>query len=66
LATANTIQKQQEATTPSIARADEFGDLPCNCLGIFETQLIAKHHTGWTGFDDKVISLYVYGNESSH
>ncbi|MBP7581038.1 MAG: IS256 family transposase [Vogesella sp.] len=43
----------------------EFGDLPIEVprdrQGTFEPQLIPKHQTRWTGFDDKVISLYARG-----
>lgn len=43
----------------------EFGELPIEVprdrQGIFEPQLIPKHQTRWTGFDDKVISLYARG-----
>jgi putative transposase len=43
----------------------EFGELPIEVprdrQGSFEPQLIPKHQTRWTGFDDKVISLYARG-----
>lgn len=43
----------------------DFGELPINvprdCHGSFEPQLVAKHQTRWTGFDDKIISLYARG-----
>lgn len=43
----------------------EFGELPIEIPrdrhGRFEPQLIAKHQTRWTGFDDKIISLYARG-----
>ncbi|WP_043613789.1 IS256 family transposase [Chromobacterium violaceum] len=43
----------------------EFGALPIEVprdrQGTFEPLLIPKHQTRWTGFDDKVISLYVRG-----
>ena len=43
----------------------EFGELPIEVprdrQGTFEPQLIPKHQTRWTGFDDKVISLYAQG-----
>lgn len=29
--------------------------------GTFEQQLIPKHQTRWTGFDDKILSLYARG-----
>lgn len=43
----------------------EFGKLPIEIPrdrhGTFEPQLIAKHQTRWTGFDDKILSLYARG-----
>ncbi|AMK76884.1 IS256 family transposase [Methylomonas denitrificans] len=43
----------------------DFGDLPIDIprdrLGEFEPQLIPKHQRRWTGFDDKIISLYARG-----
>jgi putative transposase len=43
----------------------EFGELPIEVPrdrhGSFEPLLIPKHQTRWTGFDDKVISLYARG-----
>jgi putative transposase len=43
----------------------EFGELPIEVPrdrhGSFEPQLIAKHQTRWTGFDDKILSLYARG-----
>jgi putative transposase len=43
----------------------DFGELPIEIPrdrhGSFEPQLIPKHQTRWTGFDDKVISLYARG-----
>lgn len=43
----------------------EFGELPIEVPrdrhGSFEPQLIPKHQTRWTGFDDKIISLYARG-----
>lgn len=43
----------------------EFGELPIEVPrdrhGTFEPQLIAKHQTRWTGFDDKILSLYARG-----
>jgi len=44
----------------------DFGELPIEIPrdrdGSFEPQLISKHQTRWTGFDDKIISLYSRGN----
>jgi len=43
----------------------EFGELPLEIPrdrnGSFEPQLIPKHQTRWTGFDDKILSLYARG-----
>jgi len=43
----------------------DFGDLPIEVPrdrhGSFEPQLIPKHQTRWTGFDDKILSLYARG-----
>lgn len=43
----------------------EFGalpiDIPRDRQGSFEPQLIPKHQTRWTGFDDKILSLYARG-----
>jgi putative transposase len=43
----------------------EFGTLPIEIprdrQGTFEPQLIPKHQTRWTGFDDKILSLYARG-----
>lgn len=43
----------------------EFGELPIEIPrdrhGSFEPQLVPKHQTRWTGFDDKILSLYARG-----
>ena len=43
----------------------DFGALPIEIPrdrdGSFEPQLIAKHQTRWSGFDDKILSLYARG-----
>ena len=43
----------------------EFGELPIDIprdrQGSFEPQLIPKHQTRWSGFDDKILSLYARG-----
>jgi putative transposase len=43
----------------------DFGELsieiPRDRHGSFEPQLIPKHQTRWTGFDDKILSLYARG-----
>lgn len=43
----------------------EFGELPLEIPrdreGSFEPQIVPKHQTRWTGFDEKVLSLYARG-----
>ena len=43
----------------------DFGEfslaIPRDRHAAFEPQLVAKHQTCWTGFDDKIISLYARG-----
>lgn len=43
----------------------DFGALPIEIprdrQGSFEPQIVAKHQTRWSGFDDKIISLYARG-----
>lgn len=43
----------------------DFGALPLviprDRQGTFEPQIVSKHQTRWTGFDDKIISLYARG-----
>jgi putative transposase len=43
----------------------EFGELPIEIPrdrhGSFEPQLIPKHQTRWSGFDEKILSLYARG-----
>lgn len=43
----------------------DFGELPIEIprdrQGSFEPQLIPKHQTRWSGFDDKILSLYARG-----
>ncbi|MDO8330508.1 MAG: IS256 family transposase [Fluviicoccus sp.] len=43
----------------------DFGSLPLaiprDRQGSFEPQIVGKHQTRWTGFDDKIISLYARG-----
>ena len=36
-------------------------DIPRDRQGAFEPQIVSKHQTRWTGFDDKIISLYARG-----
>ena len=43
----------------------DFGEMPIDIprdrMGSFEPQLVPKHQTRWTGFDDKILSLYARG-----
>jgi putative transposase len=43
----------------------DFGELevetPRDRNGSFEPKIIAKHQTRWTGFDDKILSMYARG-----
>jgi Ca2+-binding RTX toxin-like protein len=43
----------------------EFGELPIEIPrdrdGTFEPKLVPEHQTRWTGFDDKILSLYARG-----
>lgn len=43
----------------------DFSELPLatprDRQALFEPQLVAKPRTRWTGFDDKIISLYARG-----
>ena len=43
----------------------EFGELPLDIprdrQGAFEPKLVERHQTRWTGFDEKIISLYARG-----
>jgi putative transposase len=43
----------------------DFGELPLDIprdrQAQFEPQIIGKHQTRWTGFDDKILSLYARG-----
>ena len=36
-------------------------DIPRDRQGTFKPQIVGKHQTRWTGFDDKIISLYARG-----
>lgn len=36
-------------------------DIPRDRQGTFDPQIVSKHQTRWTGFDDKIISLYARG-----
>lgn len=36
-------------------------DIPRDRQGTFEPQITAKHQSRWSGFDDKIVSLYARG-----
>lgn len=36
-------------------------DIPRDRQALFEPQIVGKHQTRWSGFDDKIISLYARG-----
>jgi len=36
-------------------------DIPRDRQGTFEPQIVSKHQTRWSGFDDKILSLYARG-----
>ena len=44
----------------------DFGELPIDIPrdreGSFEPQIVPKHQTRWSGFDDKILSVYGNGN----
>lgn len=43
----------------------DFGELPLEIprdrVGTFEPQMVTKHQTRWSGFDEKIVSLYARG-----
>ena len=59
-ATGNTRNGRSQKTLKG-----DFGELPIviprDRHGSFEPQIIPKHQTRWTGFDDKILSLYARG-----
>ena len=61
---ANTAGNTRNGTSSKTLKG-EFGELPIEIprdrQGSFEPQLITKHQTRWTGFDDKILSLYARG-----
>ena len=61
---ANTAGNTRNGTSNKTLKG-EFGELPIEIprdrQGSFEPQLITKHQTRWTGFDDKILSLYARG-----
>lgn len=61
---ANAVGNTRNGTSRKTLKG-EFGELPIETprdrQGSFEPQLIPKHQTRWTGFDDKILSLYARG-----
>ena len=61
---ANDVGNTRNGRSKKTLKGD-FGALPINIprdrAGTFEPQLITKHQTRWTGFDDKILSLYARG-----
>lgn len=61
---ANSAGNTRNGTSSKMLKG-EFGELPIEIprdrQGSFELQLIPKHQTRWTGFDDKILSLYARG-----
>ncbi|HEY8098342.1 MAG TPA: IS256 family transposase [Methylobacter sp.] len=60
----NATGNTRNGKSPKTLKGD-FGELPIEIPrdrhGTFEPQIIAKHQSRWTGFDDKIISLYARG-----
>jgi transposase-like protein len=50
---------------PKQSNLCDFGELPIEIprdrTGTFEPQIVTKHQTRWSGFDDKILSLYARG-----
>jgi len=63
-AVANDTGNTRNGSSAKTLKGD-FGALPIEIPrdrgGSFEPQLIAKHQTRWSGFDDKILSLYARG-----
>lgn len=61
---ANTAGNARNGTSRKTLKGD-FGTLPIEIprdrQGSFEPLLVPKHQTRWTGFDDKILSLYARG-----
>ncbi len=63
-AVANTEGNTRNGTSRKTLKGD-FGELPIavprDRQGSFEPRLIPKHQTRWSGFDEKILSLYARG-----
>lgn len=60
----NDAANTRNGTSSKVLKGD-FGELPLTLprdrAGSFEPQLVKKNQTRWTGFDDKILSLYARG-----
>jgi putative transposase len=60
----NSDSNSRNGTSQKVLKGD-FGELPIavprDRQSSFEPQIIEKHQTRWTGFDDKILSLYARG-----
>lgn len=60
----NATGNTRNGYSPKTLQGD-FGELPLDIprdrQGSFEPQMVAKHQTRWSGFDNKIISLYARG-----
>lgn len=63
-AVANPAGNARNGTSRKVLKG-EFGEMPIEIprdrQSRFEPQLIPKHQTRWTGFDDKILALYARG-----
>jgi putative transposase len=61
---ANTAGNARNGKSKKTLKGD-FGELPIDIPrdrhASFEPQIVPKHQTRWTGFDDKILSLYARG-----
>lgn len=61
---AETTSNRRNGTSSKRLKGD-FGEIevtvPRDREATFEPKIVAKHQTRWTGFDDKVLSMYARG-----
>jgi transposase-like protein len=63
-APAEKVANHRNGTTPKTVLTDDGPlalEIPRDRLGSFEPQIIGKHERRFTGFDDKIISMYARG-----
>ncbi len=63
-APAEKVANRRNGTTPKTVLTDEGPlalEIPRDRLGSFEPQIIGKHERRFTGFDDKIVSMYARG-----